>query len=124
MRSVLLVAHIGRPEAIAAGRKVVTALLEAGLSVRTLAAEREALAIDELALVPADASAAQGCELAVVLGGDGTLAARGGAGPGQPHPAAGGQPRARRVPRRGREGGALRRSSSGSPPVTTTSRSG
>jgi NAD+ kinase len=72
-REVLLVAHIGRIEAIAAGRKVVEALLEAGLRVRTLASERAALGIDEVTLVAGDADAASGCELAVVLGGDGTL---------------------------------------------------
>jgi NAD+ kinase len=72
-REVLLVAHVGRMEAIAAGRKVVGALIEEGLTVRTLAAERDALAIEEVELVAADEHAATGCELVVVLGGDGTL---------------------------------------------------
>ena len=59
-RTALLVSHPSRPEAIAATSEAEAALAEAGFSVRTTV---EALPTEELADV----------EVAVVLGGDGTI---------------------------------------------------
>ncbi len=72
-RAVLLVAHVGRPEAVVAARQVAQRLLDAGLAVHTPEVEAKALELPALTVVPADEGAAAGCELAVVLGGDGTL---------------------------------------------------
>jgi NAD+ kinase len=72
-RTVLLVAHLGRADALEAARQVVTRLLAAGLNVRAPKEEAEHFAIDAVSSVEAEPDAAAGCELAVVLGGDGTL---------------------------------------------------
>lgn len=72
-RTVLLIAHTGRPEARRTAQIVAKRLVSAGLGVRMLAAEGKELAIPDVDLIaPAD-GAARGCELAVVLGGDGTI---------------------------------------------------
>jgi len=72
-RSVLLVSHLGRPEAVRSARLVARRLLEAGLAVRALESEIDVLALDGVVPVAAGDEAARGCELLVVLGGDGTL---------------------------------------------------
>jgi len=72
-RAVLLIAHLGRPDAVEAARKVADRLLAAGLDVRAPKKEAEQLAPCGVTCVPADQEAAAGCEVAVVLGGDGTL---------------------------------------------------
>ena len=74
-RRVLLLAHTGREDALAVGRQVVASLRSHGVLVRVLADEAADLQL------PADAGielvgedvAASGCELAVVIGGDGTI---------------------------------------------------
>lgn len=74
MRSVLLIAHPRRSEAVRAARLVVDRLHDAGLGVRMLAEEAGELGVAaDVEPVPTDERAAAGCELAVVLGGDGTL---------------------------------------------------
>ena len=75
-RSVLLVAHTGRPEAVELVRKVVERLHGAGVAVRALAEEAAALvgAVGDLPLeIVEPVGAAVGTELVLVLGGDGTL---------------------------------------------------
>lgn len=72
-RTVLVFAHIGRPEAIAAARTMVKRLQKAGITVRTPKIEAEQLAMPDVQVVAAEPEAALGCELAVVLGGDGTV---------------------------------------------------
>jgi NAD+ kinase len=76
-RIVLLITHTGRSEARDAARKVAHWLSVAGIGVRMLAPEVE---LDRLEvgepdswIVPEDRHAVEGCELVVVLGGDGTL---------------------------------------------------
>lgn len=72
-RTVLLVSHTRREQAATAGRVVVARLRAAGLTVKVAADEMAPLAgLDVVPVVPAPGAAA-GCELAVVLGGDGTL---------------------------------------------------
>ena len=69
-RSVLVTVHTGREDAMRSARLVVERLTAAGISVLTLAGE---LSFPGASEVPADAWAAKGAELIVVLGGDGSL---------------------------------------------------
>ncbi|MHB1613727.1 MAG: NAD kinase [Actinomycetes bacterium] len=71
-RSVLVVAHRARPEALSAARVVIDQLDAAGIAVRVLAGESVADAHPKAVPVAVE-GAADGCELVVVLGGDGTL---------------------------------------------------
>jgi NAD+ kinase len=72
-RSVLLVAHTGRPGAVTAAQELTKRLAAAGLSVRVLETEAADLALSGVEVVPVAAAAADGAELVVALGGDGTL---------------------------------------------------
>lgn len=72
-RTVLVVTHTGRPAALRSARLVVDRLVDAGIVVRVLESEAEELALPGIEVVPAEPGAAKGCELAIVLGGDGTL---------------------------------------------------
>jgi NAD+ kinase len=69
-RTVLVTAHTGRENALRSARFVTERLLAAGIAVRTLAGEFSAPGAEE---VPVSEGAAQGAELVIVLGGDGTL---------------------------------------------------
>lgn len=70
-RTVLLLAHTGRAQAVEVARQVAKGLLAAGLGVRVLAAEAAELAIADAEV--ASEPAAEGCEIALVIGGDGTI---------------------------------------------------
>ena len=72
-RTVLVVAHTGRKEAVAAARQLVEQLEAARLEVRALAQEQPDLQLAGAHTVPAGPDAARGAELVVVVGGDGTL---------------------------------------------------
>jgi NAD+ kinase len=67
---VLVTAHTGRENALRSARFVTERLLAAGIAVRTLAGEFSAPGAEQ---VPVGDEAAQGAELVIVLGGDGTL---------------------------------------------------
>jgi NAD+ kinase len=69
----LLVAHTGRPAAVRIARVVAARLSAAGVAVRVLAAEAAALAAAGAEAVPASSQAAEGAEMVMVVGGDGTL---------------------------------------------------
>jgi len=69
-RSVLVTVHTGRENAVRSAELVVERLTAAGISVLTLAGE---LSFPGASEVPADAWAAKGAELIIVLGGDGSL---------------------------------------------------
>src|ERR1700752_2987610 len=84
-RTVLLVVHTGRDEATETARRVEKVLGDNGIALRVLAAEAvdrgpvhlapddmRALGV-EIEVVDADERAAEGCELVLVLGGDGTF---------------------------------------------------
>ncbi|MEO6510773.1 MAG: NAD kinase [Nocardioides sp.] len=76
VRRVLLLAHTGREEARDVARAFVKALSSAGIVVRALADEAEDLGLDPADLeivVGSDDDAACDCELAIVIGGDGTI---------------------------------------------------
>ncbi|WP_052850066.1 NAD kinase [Streptomyces avicenniae] len=80
-RTVFLLAHTGRPAAIRSAELVVQGLLAHGIGVRVLAEEAADLSLPEAAECVEKAAATddgaraavEGCELLVVLGGDGTL---------------------------------------------------
>jgi NAD+ kinase len=72
-RTVLVVAHTGRPAALRNARLVVDRLTAAGVNVRVLEAEAAALKCAGADVVPAAPDAAAEAEMVIVLGGDGTL---------------------------------------------------
>jgi NAD+ kinase len=75
VRRILLLAHTGREGAIAVARQVIGALRGQGVVVRVLAEEAADLQVEAgqgVELV-AEEGAVVGCELVVVLGGDGTI---------------------------------------------------
>jgi NAD+ kinase len=72
-RTVLVVAHTGRDAAVASARFVVERLAAAGLAVRVLPGEAAELASPAAQIAATPAAAADGAELVVVIGGDGTL---------------------------------------------------
>jgi NAD+ kinase len=72
-RSVLLVAHTGRPGAVAAAQELTKRLAAADLLVRVLETEADDLGLAGVEVVPVAAAAATGAELVIALGGDGTL---------------------------------------------------
>jgi NAD+ kinase len=69
-RSVLVTAHTGRENAVRSAHLVAERLTAAGISVCTLAGE---LSYPGATQVPSDSWAAEGVELIIVLGGDGSL---------------------------------------------------
>jgi NAD+ kinase len=71
-RSVLLAVHARRPHALDVARDLGQRLLAAGIGVRVLAEEADAVAIAGSQTVGGDSPAA-GAELVLALGGDGTL---------------------------------------------------
>ncbi len=78
-RRVLLLAHTGRSEAREVARAFVESLSGHGVVVRLLAEEAADLAIDpeepglRIEVVEGETDADAGCELAVVIGGDGSI---------------------------------------------------
>jgi len=74
-RTVFLLAHTGRPAAIRSAELVVQGLLRSGLGVRVLATEAADLPLPASVETVTDATpeVLNGCELLIVLGGDGTL---------------------------------------------------
>lgn len=84
-RVILLVVHTGRDEATDTARRVEKVLSDNGIGLRVLSAEavdRGSLHLDpsdmralgaDIEVVDADERAAEGCELVLVLGGDGTF---------------------------------------------------
>lgn len=74
-RRVLVIAHTGRSDARDVATHLCRALAEHGIPVRLLDDEALDLNLDlpGLEVVSRQADVAEGCELAVVLGGDGTL---------------------------------------------------
>ncbi|MDQ1628004.1 MAG: kinase [Actinomycetota bacterium] len=72
-RCVLLLGHTGRAEALEAVLAAADRLAAAGVQVRVLAEEAAELALPGAHVVTGGPDAAEGCELVVVFGGDGTL---------------------------------------------------
>ncbi|MDF3290457.1 MULTISPECIES: NAD kinase [Streptomyces] len=73
-RTVFLLAHTGRPAAVRSAERVVQGLLRCGIGVRILAEEAVDLPLPpSVDVVESRQDAVDGCELLIVLGGDGTL---------------------------------------------------
>jgi NAD+ kinase len=72
-RHVLLAVHTGRDDIVELAQKSAARLQRAGITVRVLEDEAEALGVDDPEIVPADAEAARGAEIVMVFGGDGTF---------------------------------------------------
>jgi NAD+ kinase len=74
-RRILLVTNTRRQEAVTAARATAEALLQQGMGVAATSDECEVLSVSGVVPVDSlpDGSAASGCELVVVLGGDGTV---------------------------------------------------
>jgi NAD+ kinase len=72
-RTVLLVAHVGRPAALRVARLVLERLTLAGVSVRVLESEASELNFAGAEAVPVATTAAHDTEMVIALGGDGTL---------------------------------------------------
>ncbi|WP_395106395.1 NAD kinase [Actinomadura sp. SCN-SB] len=71
-RSVLVVTHTGRPEAVRSAQLVIERLTQAGITVRMLENEARDIGRADVDVRPGDA-AAEEAEVVIVLGGDGTL---------------------------------------------------
>ncbi len=69
----LVLAHTGKESARRSARQVIERLTAAGVAVRVTEAEVPALECAGATVVPAGPEAAEGAELVIVLGGDGTL---------------------------------------------------
>ncbi|TFV59039.1 UNVERIFIED_ORG: NAD kinase [Bacillus sp. AZ43] len=72
-RRVLLTVHTGRHDIVELARTSAARLHAAGIVVRVLDDEAEDLAIPGAEVVAADATAAEGAEIVMVFGGDGTF---------------------------------------------------
>ncbi|HVM26083.1 MAG TPA: NAD kinase [Mycobacteriales bacterium] len=73
-RSVIVLAHTGRQATADAARRAVRRLQEAGVEVRVLAEEARELGLDgDVRVCDGHSGAADGVELVLVLGGDGTI---------------------------------------------------
>ncbi len=78
-RRVLLLTHTGRPAARAVARSFIAGLTAHGLVVRLLAGEAKDLEVEAgdyspvLELTESESEAGQDCELALVIGGDGSI---------------------------------------------------
>jgi len=72
-RRVLLTVHTGREDIVDLARTSADRLLRGGIGVRVLDDEAEALDIAGAEVVAADECAAQGAEIVMVFGGDGTF---------------------------------------------------
>jgi NAD+ kinase len=72
-REALLVTHTGRADMVDRSREVSDLLSAAGFVVRMLEEEAAELGSTDVKAVPPDETAAAGCEVVLVLGGDGTF---------------------------------------------------
>jgi len=72
-RTMLVLAHTGKENALRSARFVIERLIAAGVAVRITDAEAPALDCAGATVVPAGPEAAKDAELVIVLGGDGTL---------------------------------------------------
>jgi NAD+ kinase len=72
-RTMLVLAHTGRENALSSARQAINQLTAAGVAVRVTEEEAAALACSGASVLPAGPAAAEGAELVIVLGGDGSL---------------------------------------------------
>jgi NAD+ kinase len=72
-RSALVVVHATRAEARGVGSRIASGLMAAGFGVVVSEEDAEGLDLPGVRVVPGDEHAATGCEIVVVVGGDGTI---------------------------------------------------
>ena len=72
-RSVLLLAHTGRATIAASAHRVGSRLKQAGVEVRVLAGEADQIGLADAEVCDGSLASADGAELVLVLGGDGTI---------------------------------------------------
>ena len=72
-RTMVVLAHTGKPDALRSARLVIDRLLAAGIAVRVTADEAPELDCAGVTVLPSGPEAAADAELVIVLGGDGTL---------------------------------------------------
>jgi NAD+ kinase len=72
-RTMFVLAHTGKENAVRSARFVIERLIAAGVTVRVTEDEAPDLRCAGVIAVPAGPEAAKGAELVIVLGGDGTL---------------------------------------------------
>jgi NAD+ kinase len=72
-RTMLVVAHTGREKALSSARQVIRRLISVGVAVRVTEDEAPALHCSGASVLPSGPKAAEGAELVIVLGGDGSL---------------------------------------------------
>lgn len=72
-RTVLIVTHTGRPGAVRSAQLVIERLSEAGITVRVLEEEAGQLECADVEVTKPSEAAAEGAEMVIVLGGDGSI---------------------------------------------------
>jgi NAD+ kinase len=72
-RTVLLIVHTGRAEAVEVAVAVSKQLMASGMTMRLLDVDAPSLDIGAAEVAPPGSAAASGCEIALVIGGDGTI---------------------------------------------------
>ena len=72
-REILLVVHPGRSETPIAARRISEIFGAAGISLRLFRAEQPSTGITDATVVDETSTSAQGCEIVLALGGDGTF---------------------------------------------------
>ncbi len=72
-RCVFVLAHTGRDDARAVAQQFCKALHQHGVTVRLLREEAEELGLTDVETVECGPAATAGCEVALVIGGDGTI---------------------------------------------------
>jgi NAD+ kinase len=72
-RSVLVITHTGRPAGVDVAREITKRMTEVGIRVRMLQSEASVVGVAAAFAVPDGEDPASGCEIAVAIGGDGTI---------------------------------------------------
>ena len=68
-----MITHTGRPAGVDVAREITKRLTETGIRVRMLASEATEIGVAAASVVPDDEDPAAGCEIALAVGGDGTI---------------------------------------------------
>jgi NAD+ kinase len=72
-RCVLVITHTGRPAGVDVAREITKRMTEAGIRVRMLESEAADIGAAAADVVPDGEDPAAGCEIALAVGGDGTI---------------------------------------------------
>lgn len=72
-RSVLVITHTGRPAGVDVAREITKRMAEAGIRVRMMQSEAGDIGVAGAEPVPDGEDPAAGCEVALAIGGDGTI---------------------------------------------------